>query len=136
MPNRPTVRIAALSALLSMGIGIDLGRATIAEIDPLYFSMLPSERVQRPTGRDSGFECIGCRTYPEEYRPRADPQVEALYRADLQGKAAEPRAPDGLAGRSGQDPDHSGSRESSPVRASPNLAEALQALAEAEITGE
>ena len=43
--------------------------------------MLPSsERVQWPqrrTGREGGFECIGCRTYPQEYQPRSDPRVEA-----------------------------------------------------------
>jgi hypothetical protein len=70
--------------LLSAGVGAQIGRSAVAEIDPVH-------RVQRepppvrevPAVREvrtsPGSGCVNCNAYPEDYRPERDPQVEALY---------------------------------------------------------
>ena len=90
---RPSLRIAAL-ALLGASAGAHLGWSAVAEMSPSRVagkapasSASPSDTPQRPatpasasltSGEDRyGGECVGCRTYPEEYQPLHDPAVEA-----------------------------------------------------------
>jgi len=79
----------AIVSLAGVGGGAYLGRSAIAEIDPLYFSAPQGTKsyaalgsyqspdwaeakpasLQTDDGLGLGTGCIGCRAYPEEYRP-------------------------------------------------------------------
>ncbi|MDP9413688.1 MAG: hypothetical protein M3Q08_06255 [Pseudomonadota bacterium] len=86
----PTLGVLALAG---GGLGVHLGRASIAEINPAYFSSPPTRfhadlSPYRTNGSGAlpgnggagslalGAECVGCRTYPEEYHPIHDPAVD------------------------------------------------------------
>lgn len=96
--------MTALLAVLGVGTGVHLGRSAIAEINPLYYSEPQAgasyaelsgygrpREASPPAGEPEyamaglGTGCIGCRTYPEEYYPQTEPQVD--------GYAASARAP-------------------------------------------
>ena len=90
-----SMRLPTVGALALLGVatGLHLGHAAIAEINPIHFSpskpsnfyadMTPGGRIDSPPQRlvaasdyAGGAECIGCRTYPEEYFPEHDPSVD------------------------------------------------------------
>ncbi len=92
----PTITVLVLAGT---GLGIHLGEASIAEINPAYFSERPSrfhadlspyqsqgDDGLRAAGGASmnslGSECVGCRTYPEEYHPVHDPAVDHYLSSD------------------------------------------------------
>lgn len=86
-------------ALIGAGAGLHLGWSAIGEINPVYFSrahpassfhgdlgpnrsydsgpQMPS--IEQAGTRAPGTGCVGCRPYPEEYRPVPDPAIEQLY---------------------------------------------------------
>lgn len=87
----------AVLALAGTGLGLHLGKSAIDEINPAYFStpmpgsrfhadLVPNspDRNSAPGLRDAAFssayavECVGCRTYPEEYVPVPDISVQAF----------------------------------------------------------
>lgn len=95
MAHWMTLPVAATLAIGGTGLGVFLGQSAVAEIDPVYFSSPPSgsrfhaDLSPNPGTRDwsnqslpdarqvSFYDCVGCRTYPEEYRPTTDPEFEA-----------------------------------------------------------
>ncbi|HEV2746013.1 MAG TPA: hypothetical protein VGW34_01785 [Allosphingosinicella sp.] len=97
MAHPLTLPTVAMLALAGTGLGVHLGRAAIDEINPLYFSMPQATQSyaaltphksddSAPPARDIsaveygaalGRGCIGCGAYPEEYRPRRDPDLDA-----------------------------------------------------------
>lgn len=90
--------LPALAAIVVLGVtaGVQLGRAAAEEIPARYFaspegtrsfaalSPNPSPEIVEPTwaashayeGYGLGAGCVGCGTYPEEYRPIHDPAVD------------------------------------------------------------
>jgi hypothetical protein len=96
-------------AVAGVGTGIYLGQAAIAEIDPMYFEKpptrfhadlspyRPSDSARRSMLASAeepslGTACVGCRTYPEEYRPIRDASIdrdERSYAADVRATVAE-----------------------------------------------
>ena len=130
-----TIRTQILSALLAAAIGIETGRSTVAEINPLYFTSLPhperppQSRWRAAMGRGPG--CIGCRTYPEDYRPPPDPGVEALFAPASHGSATPQDAPAMEAeahAHARLDEDIVQVPEAAPAETAPDAAAALQAL--------
>ncbi len=96
-----SLTLPTMGALMLAGaaLGIHLGKASIAEINPAYFSERPSrfhadlspyqsdgDDGLQPSGGASmislGSECVGCRTYPEEYHPIHDPAVDQYPTSD------------------------------------------------------
>lgn len=95
MAHWMTLPVAATLAIGGTGLGVFLGQTAVAEIDPVYFSSPSSgsrfhaDLSPNPGSRDwsnrplpevqqaSFHDCVGCRTYPEEYRPTTDPDFEA-----------------------------------------------------------
>ncbi|HEX8443228.1 MAG TPA: hypothetical protein VF631_06250 [Allosphingosinicella sp.] len=99
MVPRATLPALAALALAGTGTGIYLGKAAVAEINPIYYSEpearfhsdLAPYRATEASGYQAGdlsvanlnqalgSGCIGCRTYPEEvilvHRGRADKYV-------------------------------------------------------------
>ena len=86
MAHPLTLPTAAVLALAGIGAGIHLGHSAIAEIDPMYFSQeatrfhsdlsanrpvdsSPPGPLAQATDPALGPNCIGCRTFPEEYYP-------------------------------------------------------------------
>ena len=92
MANPLILPAAAMLALIGAGVGVHLGNAAIAEINPAYYDveqprarfyadMTPNlggrnwEEVHRAelratrAGLPTQSTCVGCRTYPEEYYP-------------------------------------------------------------------
>ena len=86
MAHPLTLPTVGLLALAGIGAGIHLGHSAIAEINPMYFSQpatrfhadLSANRPLDPAApalltqaKDPalGTDCIGCRTFPEEYYP-------------------------------------------------------------------
>jgi hypothetical protein len=70
--------------LLSAGVGAQIGRSAVAEIDPVHRVQreppaLPVAPAVRDVRTSPGSGCVNCNPYPEDYRPERDPQVEALY---------------------------------------------------------
>jgi hypothetical protein len=103
----PTLAVLAVAGSVS---GIYLGKAAVSEINPIYYSERPDTfhgdlvpyrpqaasevAVYRagqltPAELDQalGTGCIGCRTYPEEYRPQQDPAVEPYPSQEAQSAA-------------------------------------------------
>jgi hypothetical protein len=114
-------------ALIGAGAGLHLGWSAIGEVNPLYFSQIetassfhrdlvpgrsydPSHQLpkaEQATTLELGAGCIGCRTYPVDYRPIPDPAVEQAYAplderrvsAPLEAAAYEEEAPEQAARR-------------------------------------
>lgn len=78
----------AVLAIVGTAAGIHLGNGTVDSINPFYYSPVPQQSFARlspsyrgPAGQPQagisaeearyvlGSGCVGCRTYPEEYRP-------------------------------------------------------------------
>ena len=98
MPHPLTLPAVAGLALLGSGAGIWLGNSAVSQINPVYYSeaedrfhadLVPYRspdwaQVQVTEYRDAGLieglgsGCIGCRAWPEEYVPRADPVVDGV----------------------------------------------------------
>jgi hypothetical protein len=110
MAHPLTVPVLAVLAVAGSATGLYLGKAAVAEINPIYYSERPDTfhgdlvpyRPQAATevavyragqltpaelSQALGTGCIGCRTYPEEYRPQQDPAVEP-YRSQETPAAA------------------------------------------------
>jgi hypothetical protein len=97
-------------ALIGAGTGLHLGWGAIGEINPLYFSkveaatsfhgdLVPGRShdpsTQGPSIEQSdalalGSGCIGCRSYPVDYRPIPDPDIERIYAPAEQRTATPP----------------------------------------------
>jgi hypothetical protein len=91
--------------LVGAGLGIHLGNASVAEINPQYFSERQtrfhadlSPNRSRPTDiyrarqdmGDAGLlgsGCLGCRDFPEEYYPDHDPAVDSPSGSDFEPQA-------------------------------------------------
>ena len=89
----PVIGALAIGGVL---VGLQLGQASISEIDPGIFTQPPTRfhadlvphgsidgtgyvaQVAPPGTGGYPSSCIGCRTYPEEYYPQPDPAIEAL----------------------------------------------------------
>jgi len=104
--------MAALS-IAGAALGVHLGHSAIAQINPAYFAepeprfhadLAPNRspdwaQVQVAEYQDAGLieglgtGCVGCRAYPEEYRPVADPAIDGRedgWAASAQYVAAAP----------------------------------------------
>jgi hypothetical protein len=97
-------------ALIGAGAGLHLGWSAIGEINPLYFSKaqaassfhgdLVPGRSYDPGPQLPGMEqadalalgsgCIGCRTYPVDYRPIPDPAIEQVYAPEQERSVGAP----------------------------------------------
>lgn len=109
MAHPITLPTLGILALLGTGAGVHLGRSAIAEINPAYFDW--SERSSSfyadltpqgsshsaPQALSAGDEqsysrvnCIGCNTYPEEYRPLHDPAVDGFESIDAESSDPSP----------------------------------------------
>jgi hypothetical protein len=112
-------------ALIGAGAGVHLGWSAIGEINPLYFSKIETasfhgdlapNRTYDPGAQVPAFEqsdtpavgsCVGCRTYPVDYRPISDPAIERIYAPEkerptsppIELAAYEPEPPDQTARR-------------------------------------
>ncbi len=99
MSRSQTLPTMGVLVLAGAGLGIHLGKASIAEINPAYFSERPSrfhadlspyqsqgdDGLQASGGASMitlGSGCVGCRTYPEEYHPINDPAVDNYPSSD------------------------------------------------------
>ena len=110
MAHLLTTATLGVLAIAGSATGVFLGRAAVSEINPIYFSeradtfhgdlvayrpqvageadiyragqLSPAEMAQA-----LGTGCVGCRTYPEEYRPRQDPAVEPERYRELSSDA-------------------------------------------------
>jgi len=102
MANKQTWPKIAVLALLGASAGAHLGWSAIAEIHPVHFAAesRPSlfsagPELQSPGERPSASltsgedRCVGCWTYPEEYRPVQDAAVEGDTRNSPQGNSEE-----------------------------------------------
>ena len=93
MARSMTLPTVGALALLGVATGLHLGQSAIAEINPVHFSPekpsnfyadltpggrqgSPQQRLAGASGSAGGAECIGCRTFPEEYFPEHDPSVD------------------------------------------------------------
>jgi hypothetical protein len=106
MPVSTTLPIMAGLSILGAALGITLGKSAIAEINPAYFSepeddfhadLVPyrspdwaqANAVQYRAAQQPvivgqlGSGCVGCRTYPVEYYPRHDPEVDRYVEGGL-----------------------------------------------------
>src|SRR5687768_17534201 len=106
MPVSTTLPIMAGLSILGAALGITLGKSAIAEINPAYFSepeddfhadLVPYRSpdwaqvhqaeyraAQQPViVGELGSGCVGCRTYPVEYYPRHDPEVDRYVEGGL-----------------------------------------------------
>jgi hypothetical protein len=115
-------------ALVGAGTGLHLGWSAIAEINPVHFSsaesgsafhgdLVPNRSwdsgpsLPGPEQADSlalGSGCIGCRTYPVDYRPIPDPSIERIYEPSEQTSAS---APVQLAAREEEAPEDAARRK-------------------------
>ncbi len=93
MAHPLTISTVGVLALLGVGAGVHLGYSAIAEINPIYYSeaqtrfhadLSPYSRWDAapemmmvnagdPAPRS---DCVGCRTYPEEYYPIHDASID------------------------------------------------------------
>lgn len=112
MPVSTTLPVMAGLSILGAALGITLGKAAVAEINPAYFNeaeddfhadLIPYRSAdgaqvyqaeyraaQQPVlVGDLGSGCVGCRTYPVEYIPQHDPAVDR-YVEDGLLRAPEP----------------------------------------------
>ena len=90
MAHPLTLPTIAVLSLVGAGIGIHLGNASVAEINPLYFSKpdrgskfyadltpnaprnwsaVQAAELSAAQAGETLHGCVGCRTYPEEYFP-------------------------------------------------------------------
>jgi hypothetical protein len=99
MAHLLTTATLGVLAVAGSATGVFLGRAAVSEINPIYFAeradtfhadLVPyrpqaaSDAALTDAGRLTpaelaeglGTGCVGCRTYPEDYRPVQDPAVE------------------------------------------------------------
>lgn len=96
MAHTLTLWPLAVLSILGGGIGMHLGRSTIAEINPVYFEPTPTRFhadlvSNRPLSWDQapetgitdasliqglGTGCVLCPDYPEEYHPIPEPAME------------------------------------------------------------
>jgi hypothetical protein len=99
MPVSTTLPIVAGLSILGAALGITLGHAAVAEINPAYFNEHEDEfhadlaayrspdsaqvqqaqylGAQQPVVvGELGTGCVGCRDYPVAYVPRHDPAVD------------------------------------------------------------
>lgn len=93
MAHPLTISTAGVLALLGVGAGVHLGRSAIAEINPIYYSEAPTRfhadlspyrstgsapSISLAQGGDAPIagDCVGCRTYPEEYYPIHDASID------------------------------------------------------------
>lgn len=93
MGHAATLSVLGGLALAGAVAGVGLGRSAVADINPLYYGdaedSFHSDLVANPPLRIGGdtaalraepaiVSCIGCRDYPEEYRPGRDAAIVAL----------------------------------------------------------
>jgi hypothetical protein len=106
MPVSTNLPVMAGLAIVGAALGITLGREAVAEINPAYFNeaeddfhadLVPQSgtgwaqvqpvdyrAVQQPVMIGAlGTGCVGCSTYPVEYRPKHDPAVDGYYEGGL-----------------------------------------------------
>jgi hypothetical protein len=98
MARAVDLSILGTLALVGAGTGLHLGRSAIAEINPVHFSSAegastfhgdlvpnrswdsaPSIPSEQADALALGSGCIGCRTYPVDYRPVPDPAIEQIF---------------------------------------------------------
>jgi hypothetical protein len=98
MARAVDLSILGALTLIGAGTGLHLGWSAIAEINPVHFSSAegasafhgdlvpnrswdsaPSMGPERADALALGSGCIGCRTYPVDYRPVPDPAIEQVY---------------------------------------------------------
>lgn len=94
MPQSMTISALAFLAIGGAAGGVYLGKAAVAEIDPVHYAgtwkeaRFHSDLVPGAADRDRydvrqasfaglGDGCVNCRTYPEEYVPQHDGSVDA-----------------------------------------------------------
>jgi hypothetical protein len=95
MGRAATFSIVAGLSLVGAAAGLHLGRATVSGIDPIFFGETDDPRFHselvpnRPSTDEAPLSspedyaavpitgCVGCRSFPEEYRPSRDPIVDA-----------------------------------------------------------
>ncbi len=94
MAHSTTLPILAGLTMLGAVAGVQLGRSAVADIDPIHYGE-PDTKFHadlvpyRSAGQDGATllaaredvpitSCIGCRAFPEEYRPIHDPAVDGL----------------------------------------------------------
>lgn len=104
MTQPMTLPLIGALALAGIGAGVHLGHSALAEINPIYYAPSPtrfhSDLVANPPSFSApalfsdasadtpgalGTGCVGCRTYPEEYRPIHDATVDdesGVYASD------------------------------------------------------
>ncbi len=105
MAHPLTLPTIGVLTLVGAGLGIQLGKSAIAEINPHYFSERPtrfhadlspnrSRTADLYTARQDmadagllGSGCFGCRTFPEEYYPSHDPAVDSPQSSDFESQA-------------------------------------------------
>lgn len=103
MPNSLTLTTIGILSVAGAALGVHLGRASVSEINPIYFQEPPvrfhsdlgpyrsqaaASYAARPdlgSRMELGTGCIGCRTYPEEYVP----QRESIVDEAIEGMADE-----------------------------------------------
>jgi hypothetical protein len=97
MARAVDLSILGALALVGAGTGLHLGWSAIAEINPAHFSSgegastfhgdlvpnrswdsAPSLGAEQAGTLALGSGCIGCRTYPVDYRPVPDPAIEQI----------------------------------------------------------
>ena len=69
----------AFLVLFGASAGIHFGLSAIGEINPIHFAedrTVEALKTERQYRAGHNFGCIGCSTYPEEYRPLRDPDLE------------------------------------------------------------
>ena len=107
MAQSMTWPMLGILAIAGAGAGIQLGHSAIAEINPIYYSQPPtrfhSDLIANPPSNSPpqivaavaddpalGTGCIGCRTYPEEYRPIHEASLDGYSTAYVGEEAAAP----------------------------------------------
>lgn len=97
MPNPMTLPLLMVLTVAGSGLGVYLGKSAIGEIDPVHYSSpqpgsrfhadLVPNRPEWDSASTAGLHnaalsrlgggCVGCATYPEEYRPVRDEAIES-----------------------------------------------------------
>lgn len=95
MGRAATFSILGGLTLVGAAAGLHLGRSAVSDIDPVYYGDIDdprfqSELVPNRSGKSAPpssspaeltpvaiTSCIGCRAYPEEYRPQRDADIDA-----------------------------------------------------------
>lgn len=123
MVNPATLAILGGISISGAILGVYLGHSAVGEIDPTYFGteeattfhadLVPYRsddrsdvRLATVQGEVPIFSCKGCRAYPEEYRPIADPAVERVWdQPTATAEYAEAPSPIEEAGQAAADPE-------------------------------